>query len=93
MRQYLGRRILFALMGVVGATLVAFTASHLAPGDPVLLMLGESSASPELMAAIRRLLDTGRVAVLELSCPWYPPTSADEDRVRASLLASLLTVD
>jgi arginase len=50
----------------------------------------DGPSTGEVVAAIRRLLDTGRVAVLELSCPWYPPTSADEDRVRASLLASLL---
>src|SRR5438067_13905478 len=53
MQRYLGQRLLFALMGVVGATLVAFIAAHLAPGDPVLLMIGESNASPELMDRIR----------------------------------------
>src|SRR5262249_34810667 len=54
MRRYLGQRLLFALMGVIGATLVAFVASHLAPADPVLLILGGSSASPELMESVRR---------------------------------------
>lgn len=51
----------------------------------------DGPSAAEVLAAIHRLLGTGRVAVLELSCPWYPPTSADEDRTRADLLAALLT--
>jgi arginase len=43
-----------------------------------------------VVEAVQRLLATGRVAVLELSCPWYPPASADEDRTRAELLAALI---
>jgi arginase len=54
--------------------------------------LGGPSAA-EVVAAVRRLLATGRVAVLELSCPWYPPTSEAEDRTRADLLAALLAPD
>lgn len=54
-----------------------------APGGP---------SAVEVVAAIRRLLATGRVAVLELSCPWYPPTTDAEDRTRADLLAALLPV-
>lgn len=43
-----------------------------------------------VVAAIQRLLATGRVVALELSCPWYPPTSPDQDRTRADLLTALL---
>src|SRR5688500_3221638 len=52
MSRYVFRRLLQAVLVVVGVSLVVFLMARLAPGDPVSLMLAET-ASPEQMAAAR----------------------------------------
>jgi arginase len=42
-----------------------------------------------VLAAVRRLLETGRVAALSLGCTWHPGTG-DSTGLRAGLLAALL---
>ncbi len=51
MTRFLLQRLLFMLFSLFGATFLAFTASRLAPGDPVRLMLGEQNVSQEVIAA------------------------------------------
>jgi arginase len=42
--------------------------------------------------AVRRVLGTGRVVAVDLVCSWYPAGSADDEAVRADLLADLLAL-
>lgn len=51
MTRYILQRIAFIIFSLVGATFLAFTASRLAPGDPVRLMAGEQNIAPEVIAA------------------------------------------
>jgi arginase len=43
-----------------------------------------------VVAVVRRLVDTGRVAVLDLACPWDAAVHGDDQRIREGLLASLI---
>jgi arginase len=52
-----------------------------APGGP--------SASA-VLAAVRRVLDTGRVAALDIACPWHPAADGRAQRARAALVGDLL---
>ncbi len=51
MSRYILQRLLFMVFSIFGATFLAFSASRLAPGDPLRLMLGEQNLSPEVVAA------------------------------------------
>ncbi|MDI6894721.1 MAG: ABC transporter permease [Bacillota bacterium] len=53
MRTYVLRRILLMVPVVLGVTLVVFCIIHVAPGDPVLLLVGER-APPEVYERVRR---------------------------------------
>ena len=57
-RSYVARRIVFALLVVVGVTLVTFVLMHVVPGDPARAVLGEH-ATPAAVAALRRQWDLG----------------------------------
>jgi len=50
MRSYLGRRLLLSVPVVVGVLVLVFALMHLAPGDPVEAMLGESAAAADRTA-------------------------------------------
>jgi peptide/nickel transport system permease protein len=52
MGRYLGRRLLEIIPVFFGVLLVVFTISHLTPGDPVLIALGER-ATPDAIEALR----------------------------------------
>ncbi|HEY3314461.1 MAG TPA: ABC transporter permease [Bacillota bacterium] len=52
MRAYLIRRILLMVPVVLGVTVVVFLIIHLAPGDPVLLLVGER-APPEIYERVK----------------------------------------
>ena len=54
MRKYLVQRVLFTLFGIIGATLVAFMAMHLAPGDPLQLAAEERRLDPRVVENLRR---------------------------------------
>ena len=43
-----------------------------------------------VIAAVHRLLDSGRVVALDIACPWHPASSPQEAETRALLLAALL---
>ena len=53
MARYIIRRLMFVVFSMVGATLVAFLAMQLAPGDPLQLMAGSTNIPPEVMEAWR----------------------------------------
>ena len=48
--------MLAAIAIVVGVSVLAFSLLHLLPGDPVLVMVGDSGAPPERLAELRRQL-------------------------------------
>jgi ABC-type dipeptide/oligopeptide/nickel transport system permease component len=56
MPGYVRRRLLAAIPVVLGVSILTFSALHLLPGDPVMVMLGESADSPERAAALRAQL-------------------------------------
>lgn len=45
-----------------------------------------------VVAAVRRLVESGRVSVLDIACPWFEAADADARRVRRDLVAELLDV-
>jgi ABC-type dipeptide/oligopeptide/nickel transport system permease component len=51
MTRYIIKRIMFIIFSLLGATFLAFTASRLAPGDPVRLMAGDQNVPQEVIAA------------------------------------------
>ncbi|TDC81973.1 arginase family protein [Actinomadura sp. 7K507] len=52
--------------------------------------VGGGPSYEAVLASVRRIMATGRVAALDVACPWHPP-EGDEDTVRARLLSDLLT--
>lgn len=54
-----------------------------APGGPT---------ASTVLAALRRLLDSGRVAVLDIACPWFDPVDPHQEQRRSELLASVLAL-
>ncbi|MFB4304001.1 arginase family protein [Actinomadura sp. NTSP31] len=51
--------------------------------------VGGGPSFDAVVAAVRRVKATGRVAALDIACPWHPPQAADTP-VRTRLLAALL---
>ncbi len=54
MSRYLFQRLLATAFSLFAATLIAFLASRLAPGDPIQLMLGDKAVSPELVRQLQQ---------------------------------------
>ena len=52
---YILRRLLQAVPLILGIVVVNFCLIHLAPGDPIVTLAGESQASPEYLAEVRKL--------------------------------------
>ncbi|WP_088288855.1 arginase family protein [Kineosporia sp. A_224] len=50
----------------------------------------DGPAASAVLDAVRRALATGRVAVLDVACPWHPARDAAEAAVRADLVAQML---
>lgn len=63
MLNTLGRRILTAIPTLLGVTLLAFALIRLVPGDPVMLLLGERGASPEVYQELQANLGLDRPLV------------------------------
>lgn len=55
MAKYILRRILMLIPVIIGVTLFVFTIMDMSPGDPAMIILGES-ATPEAVAALREEL-------------------------------------
>jgi peptide/nickel transport system permease protein len=53
MANYVTRRILFMIASLLAAAFFAFTASRLAPGDPLRLMTGDQNIAPEVVEGWR----------------------------------------
>lgn len=52
----------------------------------------DGPTSDAVLEALRRLLDSGRVSVLEVSCPWLETTDDEQARRRAELVAAVLAL-
>jgi arginase len=52
--------------------------------------VGGGPSARAVLAAIRRLVDSDRVAAYSLACSWYPGAGPPEVDIRAALLAELL---
>jgi peptide/nickel transport system permease protein len=52
--RYAGRRLAHAIPLVLGVVAVNFALIHLAPGDPILALIGEFQASPEYVQSVRQ---------------------------------------
>jgi peptide/nickel transport system permease protein len=53
LQRYIAQRLFYTLLSIIGATLIAFLAMRLAPGDPVRLMAGEHNVTDETLASLR----------------------------------------
>ncbi len=60
MLKFLGQRLLGLIPTLLGITLLAFLLIRLVPGDPVMLLLGERGADPEVYASMRKDLGLDR---------------------------------
>src|SRR5688572_18183070 len=63
MAGYLRQRLLLIIPVMFGVSLLSFLLTSLVPGDPVLILLGENTATPERYAELQR--DLG------LDQPWF----------------------
>jgi ABC-type dipeptide/oligopeptide/nickel transport system permease component len=54
MSRYLLRRLAATIISLFTAALIAFVASRLTPGDPIRLMIGDQSVSPEVVHHLQR---------------------------------------
>lgn len=52
--------------------------------------VGNGPSYDDVLASVRRIMATGRVAALDIACPWHPP-EGDDETIRARLLSDLLT--
>lgn len=53
MFRYLLKRLVEVIPTLIGITIISFALIRMIPGDPVLLMIGERGASPEVLAEMR----------------------------------------
>jgi len=60
MQKYLLRRLAMLVPTMIGVSVIAFTLIRLVPGDPVLLMLGERGATPEVYEEMKANLGLDR---------------------------------
>jgi peptide/nickel transport system permease protein len=63
---YAGRRMLHAVPLVLGVVVVNFTLIHLAPGDPILALIGEFQAAPEFIRSVREQFGLDRPLPVQL---------------------------
>ena len=56
MGRYIRGRLLAAIPVILGVSILTFSILHLLPGDPVLVMLGETGGTPERVAQLRASL-------------------------------------
>ena len=50
----------------------------------------DGPSTREVLSAIHRILDTGRVAALDIACPWRPATDPEAQRLRTGLMSALV---
>jgi dipeptide transport system permease protein len=56
MAVFLTKKVFMLMITFIGVTIVAFSLIRMVPGDPVLVMLGERGASPEVYAEMQATL-------------------------------------
>ncbi|MGL5811311.1 MAG: arginase family protein, partial [Nocardioides sp.] len=49
-------------------------------------------SADQVLAALARLVDTGRVVALDIACPWFDPETDDVTRQRQALLSRLISL-
>jgi len=64
--RYTCRRMAHAVPLVLGVVVVNFTLIHLAPGDPILALIGEFQASPEFVQSVRQQFGLDRPLAVQL---------------------------
>ncbi len=60
MVEYIAKRLLLTIPTVLAITVLVFLILHAVPGDPAIIFLGENSATPERLEAIRRSMGLDR---------------------------------
>ncbi|MEK8173812.1 hypothetical protein NKH77_47370 [Streptomyces sp. M19] len=81
--RWLARRLALSVLVLLGAATAAFLALRLTPGDPVRVMLGGTTATPEVVAEVRAELDMDRPLIVQYglflagwsAVTWGPRTS------------------
>ncbi len=63
MVEYIAKRLLLTIPTIVAITVLVFLILHAVPGDPAIIFLGENSATPERLDAIRRSMGLDRPLV------------------------------
>ena len=63
--RWLGRRLCTGVLVVWGAATIAFAALHMVPGDPVVVLLGGSTPSSEVVAQTRHELGYDRPVTVQ----------------------------
>ncbi len=64
MYKYIIKRLLWVIPIMLGVSFIVFTIMHLSPGDPAMLILGES-ATPEALAALRSQMGVDRPFIVQ----------------------------
>jgi peptide/nickel transport system permease protein len=64
--RYACRRVAHAVPLLLGVVVVNFTLIHLAPGDPILALIGEFQASPEYVQSVREQFGLDRPLLVQL---------------------------
>lgn len=63
--RWLARRLGLGVLVVLGAATVAFVAFHLVPGDPVRVLLGAETPTPDQLAEVRGRLGYDRPILVQ----------------------------
>ena len=50
MAKYIGKRLLFLILVLLGVSFIVFTLLYISPGDPAKIMLGEAASEEALEA-------------------------------------------
>ena len=66
MLRYISRRFLQAIPLLIGIILVNFVIVHLAPGDPIQVLMGDAAVSPEYEAELRHLFGLDKPIYVQL---------------------------
>jgi ABC-type dipeptide/oligopeptide/nickel transport system permease component len=64
--RYAYRRMAHAVPLILGVVVVNFTLIQLAPGDPILALIGEYQASPEFVQSVRQQFGLDRPLPVQL---------------------------
>lgn len=60
MLEYISKRLLLVMPTILAISIVVFLMLHLTPGDPAIIYLGDTPATPERLAQIRHVMGLDR---------------------------------